>query len=246
MAARLEDDPLLLAEPANFDPLYSAVRHFGALGTEARDRTQEVIGEALKGATRVCKRTINAMGGSDDELAERRQLLRLAAFLQSWLVREAEKLAAEVLPSAVLAAAAKPKKGGKKGAAAAEKGWSWAEQRESAALLLLHALELDLGVLWERCATGLKWRPPLVATTPPLAHAASLRAQPRVCLPAHPGVRPRPLQSRRARRAGLRASALKLRTLRLPPAGVRPRTASRCSSRARPSQCSSSPPPPRR
>ena len=176
MAARLEDDPLLLAEPANFDPLYSAVRHFGALGTEARDRTQEVIGEALKGATRVCKRTINAVGGSDDELAERRQLLRLAAFLQSWLVREAEKLAAEVLPSAVLAAAAKPKKGGKKGAAAAEKGWSWAEQRESAALLLLHALELDLGVLWERRATGLKW-PPLVAIAPPLAHATSLRAQ---------------------------------------------------------------------
>ena len=46
--------------------------------------------EALKGATLVCKRTINAMGGSDDELAERRQLLRLAAFLQSWLVREAD------------------------------------------------------------------------------------------------------------------------------------------------------------
>ena len=91
VAARLEDDPLLLAEPANFDPLYSAVRHFGALGAEARDRTQEVIGEALKGATRVCKRTINSMGCSDDELAERRQLLRLAAFLQSWLVREAER-----------------------------------------------------------------------------------------------------------------------------------------------------------
>jgi hypothetical protein len=178
VAARLEDDPLLLAEPANFDPLYSAVRHFGALGTEARDRTQEVVGEALKGATRACKRTINAMGGSDDELAERRQLLRLAAFLQAWLVREAEKLAAEALPNAALAAAAKPKKGGKKGAAAAaEKGWSWSEQRESAVLLLLHALELDLGVLWERCATGLKWRPPLVAITPPLANAASLRAQ---------------------------------------------------------------------
>ena len=91
MAARLEDDPLLLAEPANFDPLYSAVRHFGALSAEARDRTQEVIGEALKGATRASKRTINAMGGSDDELAERRQLLRLAAFLQSWLVREVER-----------------------------------------------------------------------------------------------------------------------------------------------------------
>lgn len=163
VAARLEDDPLLLAEPANFDPLYSAVRHFGALGTEARDRTQEVIGEALKGATLVCKRTINAMGGSDDELAERRQLLRLAAFLQSWLVREAEKLAAEALPNAALAAAAKPKKGGKKGAAVAEKGWSWAEQRESAMVLLLNALELDLGVLWERCAAGLKWRPPLPA-----------------------------------------------------------------------------------
>ena len=152
MAARLEDDSLLLAEPANFDPLYSAVRHFGALGTEARDRTQEVIGEALKGATLVCKRTINAMGGSDDELAERRQLLRLAAFLQSWLVREAEKLAAEALPNAALAAAAKPKKGGKKGAAVAEKGWSWSEQRESAVVQLLHALELDLGVLWERRA----------------------------------------------------------------------------------------------
>ena len=152
MAARLDDDPLLLAEPANFDPLYSAVRHFGALGTEARERTQEVIGEALKGATLVCKRTINAMGGSDDELAERRQLLRLAAFLQSWLVREAEKLAAEALPNAALAAAAKPKKGGKKGAAVAEKGWSWSEQRESAVVLLLHALELDLGVLWERRA----------------------------------------------------------------------------------------------
>ena len=101
MAARLDDDPLLLAEPANFDPLYSAVRHFGALGTEARERTQEVIGEALKGATLVCKRTINAMGGSDDELAERRQLLRLAAFLQSWLVREAEKLAEESAANAV-------------------------------------------------------------------------------------------------------------------------------------------------
>ena len=242
MAARLEDDPLLLAEPANFDPLYSAVRHFGALGTEARDRTQEVIGEALKGATRVCKRTINAVGGSDDELAERRQLLRLAAFLQSWLVREAEKLAAEVLPSAVLAAAAKPKKGGKKGAAAAEKGWSWAEQRESAALLLLHALELDLGVLWERCATGLKW-PPLVAIAPPLAHATSLRAQ------GVPACTPRgAAQAAPKSQGALRrpACTLEMRTPRLPPADVHPRTASRCSSRARPSQCSSSPPPPRR
>ena len=89
---------------------------------------------------------------------------------------QAEKLAAKVLPSEAIAAATKPKKGGKKGAAAAEKGWSWAEQREPAALLLLHALELDLGVLWERCATGLKW-PPLVAIAPPLAHATSLRAQ---------------------------------------------------------------------
>ena len=73
---------------------------------------------------------------------------------------QAEKLAAKVLPSEAIAAATKPKKGGKKGAAAAEKGWNWAEQREPAALLLLHALELDLGVLWERRATGLKWPTP--------------------------------------------------------------------------------------
>ena len=217
MAARLEDDPLLLAEPANFDPLYSAVRHFGALGTEARDRTQEVIGEALKGATLVCKRTINAMGGSDDELAERRQLLRLAAFLQSWLVREAEKLAAEALPNAALAAAAKPKKGGKKGAAVAEKGWSWSEQRESALVLLLHALELDLGVLWERCTAGLKLRPPLLPPTPPLAHT-------RLGFPEGPGCACllsrrcgfRPLQRRWERREGRCASPLRVRTSRLP------------------------------
>ena len=146
VARRLDDEPLSLAQPENFDPLYSAVKHFASLSSELRGHAQGLIGTALEKATLACKRSVNAHG-SDSELKERRQLLSMAVFLQSWLVREAEKLAAKAVPTK---AHAEQKKGGKKGAKSKE--WVWADERERAALLLLQALELELGKLWEHRA----------------------------------------------------------------------------------------------
>ena len=146
-ARRLDDEPLSLPEPGNFGTLYSAVKHFASLSPELREHAQGLIGAALERATLACKRSVNALG-SDSELTERRQLLGMAVFLQSWLVREAEKLAAKALPTK--APAAEQKKGGKKGAKSKE--WVWADEREGAFLRLLQALELELGKLWEHRA----------------------------------------------------------------------------------------------
>ena len=102
-ARRLDDEPLSLPEPGNFGTLYSAVKHFASLSPELREHAQGLIGAALERATLACKRSVNALG-SDSELTERRQLLGMAVFLQSWLVREAEKLAAKALPTKAPAA----------------------------------------------------------------------------------------------------------------------------------------------
>lgn len=149
LAERVDDNALALADQASFDLLYSAVKALPTLRPAVCQRTCEVASAALRSAARACKRAL-AASVCDAELAELRTVLKMAAFFQTWLVQEAEKMEANKasLSAAAPKAAAAGKKGGKKAAAADEEAWSWEPSREDAVLRLLEALELDLRALW--------------------------------------------------------------------------------------------------
>ena len=155
-AGWLEEDPLALAKHDVFDPVYSVLLGFGEARAEVRELARQVAFAGLAGAVGAAKRSINALA-SDAELAERRSLLAMGAFLVGSLIQEAEKAEANPTPGRLTSqkstgAAGRGRKGSKKTAAGAAEGmqreWEWEAQREPAALLLLEALSLNLAALW--------------------------------------------------------------------------------------------------
>ena len=145
----LEKDSLAIAQPALFDPLYSVVDAFGRCPNNAREAARKLLFAATKACTKECNRGLKS-GYSDDALGACRSALAMASYLLTWLVREAEKAAANDLSKAPPAAAKKGAKKGKKAAADDddETSWEWGDHREEATLLLVGALELDLSALW--------------------------------------------------------------------------------------------------
>ena len=145
----LEKDSLAIAQPALFDPLYSVVDAFGRCPNNAREAARKLLFAATKACTKECSRGLKS-GYSDDALGACRSALAMASYLLTWLVREAEKAAANDLSKAPPAAAKKGAKKGKKAAADDDDdtSWEWGDHREEATLLLVGALELDLSALW--------------------------------------------------------------------------------------------------
>lgn len=128
---RIRDDPCALAEQDIFDLAYSCNSSLALMAADAQDALSEMTSVAVQQATRACHRALSD-SEPDRELAKRRSLLKAAAFLQSWLVSEAEKM--QTRASQVPAAGGKTSK--RKPTAVSE-DWAWENHREASALRML-------------------------------------------------------------------------------------------------------------
>lgn len=77
-AARVDDDPLALAEHGSFDAVYSTLLHFSSVGSTERARAAELVFGGLAGVVKASKRALLAMA-SDAEIGLLREALKKAS-----------------------------------------------------------------------------------------------------------------------------------------------------------------------
>ena len=140
VARRLDSDPYVLGEAEVFSLIFSALNSFDRLSAASQQATSLMLVGAVQITLKACKRAIQC-GAPDSEGRSCRTLLKVAVYLLSWLVQEAEKLQAD---------APQPKKGpgtaksGKRGKADDIQNYVWETHREQAALRLQEVVDVSM------------------------------------------------------------------------------------------------------